>query len=51
MKFTAIVAALGSIAFASANTVSVSYDTTYDNASGSMTTVACSDGANGLITK
>ncbi|KAJ4417923.1 hypothetical protein N0V82_005880 [Gnomoniopsis sp. IMI 355080] len=30
---------------------SVSYDTTYDNAALSLTTVSCSDGTNGLITK
>ncbi|EKM60320.1 uncharacterized protein PHACADRAFT_54316, partial [Phanerochaete carnosa HHB-10118-sp] len=32
-------------------TVTVSYDQMYDNASGSLTTVACSDGPNGLLTK
>ena len=53
MKFTAALAALsfGSMAFAQASTVSVSYDSIYDNASGSTSTIACSDGANGLITK
>lgn len=34
-----------------ADTVSVSYDTTYDDASLSLDEVACSDGPNGLITK
>jgi Cerato-platanin len=29
----------------------VTYDTTYDNSGGSLTTVACSDGSNGLITR
>jgi hypothetical protein len=29
----------------------VSYDTGYDDASRSLTSVSCSDGANGLITK
>ncbi|EKM60109.1 uncharacterized protein PHACADRAFT_250998 [Phanerochaete carnosa HHB-10118-sp] len=32
-------------------TVTVSYDQTYDNAGGSLDTVACSDGPNGLLTK
>ena len=51
MKFSSIITALAAAASATASTVSVSYDTTYDSASGSLTTVACSDGANGLITK
>ena len=29
--------------------VQVTYDATYDNSGGSLTTVACSDGSNGLI--
>ncbi|KAF8527715.1 Cerato-platanin, partial [Gautieria morchelliformis] len=29
----------------------VSFDTTYDNAEGSLATVACSDGANGLLSR
>ncbi|KAF7517030.1 hypothetical protein PCG10_001603 [Penicillium crustosum] len=36
---------------AAAETVSVSYDTKYDVGTSSLTTVACSDGVNGLITK
>jgi hypothetical protein len=51
MKFTGVLAALSLGALAQSTTVSVSYDTTYDNASGALTSVACSDGANGLITK
>jgi hypothetical protein len=51
MKFSSIIAALGSIAVANSATLSVSYDETYDNRAGAMTSVACSDGANGLITK
>ncbi len=51
MKVSTIFASLASMAFASATTVSVSYDNTYDNASGSLNTVACSDGANGIETK
>ena len=31
--------------------VTLSYDESYDNASASLTTVACSDGTNGLLTK
>jgi len=30
---------------------SVTYDQTYDNKAGSLSTVACSNGANGLLTK
>jgi hypothetical protein len=51
MKFFSIFTGLTAAAVATATTVSVSYDTVYDNASGSMTSVACSDGSNGLITK
>ncbi|EIN07918.1 eliciting plant response-like protein [Punctularia strigosozonata HHB-11173 SS5] len=49
MRFssTVVVAALS----AAASAITVSYDNAYDNASGSLTTVACSDGANGLITR
>ncbi|RDX52934.1 eliciting plant response-like protein [Polyporus arcularius HHB13444] len=49
MQLTSLLAfaAIVSSAFA----VTVSYDETYDVASGSLTTVACSDGPNGLITK
>ena len=49
MKF--ISSALFFIAAAHAATVSLSYDNTYDVASTSLNVVACSDGANGLITK
>jgi len=35
----------------SATTVTLAYDTTYDAASGSLSTVACSDGTNGLLTR
>ncbi|KFZ02880.1 hypothetical protein V502_11429 [Pseudogymnoascus sp. VKM F-4520 (FW-2644)] len=31
--------------------ITISYDTGYDNRARSLTTVACSDGANGLITR
>ena len=51
MKFTTTLTALAAAALATAESVSVSYDATYDAATGSFSTVACSDGANGLITK
>ncbi|KAI0750322.1 Cerato-platanin [Daedaleopsis nitida] len=50
MQFTTLLVALSALA-SSALGVTVSYDETYDNASGSLTTVACSDGENGLLTK
>ncbi|KIM49555.1 hypothetical protein M413DRAFT_111477 [Hebeloma cylindrosporum] len=31
--------------------LTVSYDTTYDNSDRSLSTVACSDGANGMLTR
>ncbi|KAH9057696.1 Cerato-platanin [Lactarius vividus] len=31
--------------------IDVRYDTVYDNSKGSLSTVTCSDGANGLLTK
>ena len=37
--------------FSAVSATDVRYDTTYDNAQGSLSTVACSDGANGLLTK
>lgn len=37
--------------FSVVSAVNVGYDSTYDNAEGSLTTVACSDGENGMITK
>ncbi|EIW85572.1 Cerato-platanin [Coniophora puteana RWD-64-598 SS2] len=43
-------AAIAAPAFAQ-STQSVSYDNTYDSGSGSMSTVACSDGSNGLASK
>ena len=50
MQFTSLILTL--VAFcASVSAITVSYDQTYDNKSGSLTTVACSDGPNGLLTK
>ncbi|PCH38039.1 Epl1 protein [Wolfiporia cocos MD-104 SS10] len=45
---SAAVALLVAPAVLAQTTVTVSYDQTYDNASGSMDTVSCSDGPNGL---
>ncbi|KDQ59716.1 hypothetical protein JAAARDRAFT_33287 [Jaapia argillacea MUCL 33604] len=50
MKFTTILAAF-SLLIAPALGVQVTYDTTYDIGSQSLSTVACSDGVNGLLTK
>ena len=50
MQFTSFVLTLAALC-TSAFAVTVSYDQTYDNASGSLDTVACSDGPNGLETK
>ena len=49
MKFTAIFSSLALASVAVAQ--SLSYDTVYDNGGQSLATVACSDGANGLLTK
>ncbi|EMD39200.1 hypothetical protein CERSUDRAFT_112878 [Gelatoporia subvermispora B] len=52
MQFkTAIFATLALFSGVLAQSVSVSYDQTYDNASASLDTVACSDGGNGLERK
>ena len=50
MQLTSLTLALCAL-LASASAVTVSYDETYDNPSGSLTTVACSDGPTGLLTK
>ncbi|KIY50654.1 Sm1 protein [Fistulina hepatica ATCC 64428] len=50
MKFLAVFSALLAVA-TGAFAVSVTYDEAYDDASTSLTTVSCSDGTNGLITK
>ncbi|KAH7362183.1 eliciting plant response-like protein [Plectosphaerella cucumerina] len=49
MQLSSILAALSLTAVASA--ASVSYDTGYDDGSRSLTSVSCSDGTNGLITR
>ncbi|PCH34756.1 Cerato-platanin [Wolfiporia cocos MD-104 SS10] len=54
MQFTALAATLA-LLFAPAvlaqSSVTVAYDETYDSSSASLSTVSCSDGANGLETK
>ncbi|KAJ4475594.1 Cerato-platanin [Lentinula aciculospora] len=45
--FTVVVAAFATLVAAD----TLQYDTAYDDASASLSTVACSDGANGLLTK
>ena len=49
MQFKALALAL--LAAAPAFGVTLSYDETYDKSSGSLSTVACSDGSHGLLTK
>ncbi|KAF3771179.1 hypothetical protein M406DRAFT_54208 [Cryphonectria parasitica EP155] len=52
MFFSKVLSIVALAAAASAqSSVSVSYDTTYDNSALDLNTVACSDGANGLVTK
>lgn len=52
MKFTSAIISLLAIALpVLAQTESLSYDNTYDNPDLSLSTVACSNGPNGLITK
>jgi hypothetical protein len=53
MKFFTLVASLALALLGPSTTLAspVTYDTTYDNKGGSLTTVACSDGSNGLITR
>ena len=50
MKLISIIISLVAL-FSVASATDIRYDTTYDNAQGSLSTVACSNGANGLITK
>ncbi|KAI0628745.1 immunomodulatory protein [Trametes polyzona] len=51
MQFKAFAVAALALLVPSALGVTVSYDETYDNGSGSLATVACSDGSHGLLTK
>jgi len=50
MKLTSTIISLVAF-FSAASDVTVHYETTLDNSKGSLSTVACSDGANGLLTK
>lgn len=49
MQFSTVTTLLA--IFSAASSISVSYDTGYDDGSRSLTAVSCSDGSNGLITK
>ncbi|KAI5116929.1 hypothetical protein M0805_005562 [Coniferiporia weirii] len=51
MKFTSAAASLLLLPLAALATEQASYDNTYDNASGSMDTVSCSDGPEGLASR
>ncbi|KAI0657231.1 immunomodulatory protein [Cubamyces menziesii] len=51
MQFKTFALAALALFVPSALGVTVSYDQTYDSSSGSLATVACSDGSNGLLTK
>lgn len=51
MQFTTLAFAALALLVPSAFGITVSYDQAYDNGSSSLDTVACSDGANGLLTK
>ncbi|TCD60862.1 hypothetical protein EIP91_009395 [Steccherinum ochraceum] len=51
MKFTTVATTLLAASAVSGATVTVSFDQTYDNKAGSLSTVSCSDGQNGLLTK
>ena len=51
MQFKAFALAALALFVPSALGVTVSYDQTYDSSSGSLATVACSDGSHGLLTK
>ena len=52
MKLSATVTAISLAAsFSTVLAVRVGYDTVYDNPNGSLSTIACSDGSNGMLTK
>ena len=51
MQFKALALTILAAAAAPVLGVTLSYDETYDNSAGSLSTVACSDGSNGLLTK
>ena len=52
MKLSATVTIISLVAsFSAVLATRVGYDTVYDNPNGSLSTVACSDGSNGMLTK
>lgn len=51
MRFTIATLALSALTSVLGATVTVSFDQTYDNSGGSLATVSCSDGQNGMLTK
>ncbi|KAI5120163.1 hypothetical protein M0805_008430 [Coniferiporia weirii] len=51
MKLSVIASLLAFCTATALGTVQVTYDPVYDKANQSLTTVACSDGKNGLLTK
>ncbi|THU82239.1 Cerato-platanin [Dendrothele bispora CBS 962.96] len=51
MKFLAVLSSAAVLLPSLVGAVQLQFDNTYDNSNGAMTTVACSDGANGLITR
>lgn len=52
MKFSTILAPLAlSLLPTMTSAVTLAYDTAYDKSTSSLTTVACSDGVNGLLTR
>lgn len=51
MQFISTIVAMMTLFIASVFATTVSYDNTYDNASGSLATVACSDGSHGLMNR
>lgn len=51
MKLLSLLVSAAIAASAVAESDTLRYDTTYDNAGQSLSTVTCSDGTNGLLTK
>ncbi|PFH53582.1 hypothetical protein AMATHDRAFT_73378 [Amanita thiersii Skay4041] len=51
MKFSSAFVVLAGLIVPGALSTSVTYDQTYDNADGQMTSVACSNGMNGIISR
>lgn len=51
MKFTTAISTIALALLPIVSALTLSYDTTYDNTEASLSTVSCSDGLNGLLTK